>query len=425
MAGEILPGDKPDSNLLKDNPLSVQKRGIYSVAPEGTTKKLARIAVGRTAAVIGIVVLVAVIAISAMVLAPQLTTSPSQTTSSGGNTSTTGSGTTTSASGSQTSTSSSATQGQMALMATDPPVTASGVSKVVVQYNGLAVHEEGSASASGWVNLNSSGSIDLTSTVNVSQTIAVAKLGAGSYDMVRLNITSATVTYRSQNYTAIVRTSELTIHMTGNVQVNSSVSSAVLVDVRTFVVNSANSTSPQFYLSASAVATDVPPSDVTSASLQVGSRLDLAGMPWFTEFEDQTSAKLVISSATLTSNSLSFSVLNSGNTVANIKTVIITPVRAGTKANGSLPSSLTGSAIFTVGSSGSLQSAGSLSLQSILAVAGLNMTSSASTTLGFSGAISLNLGLNAGLGTSIASGQQYLVTVVGDNAFASTTVVAG
>lgn len=389
------------------------------------TKKLARKAVGRTAAVIGVVVLVAVIAVAAMVLAPQLTTS-SQTTTSSGNTSTTGSGTTTSTSGgSQTSTSSSSTQGQMALMATDPPVTASGVTRIVVQYNGLAVHEEGSGSSSGWVSLNTSGSLDLTSTVNISQTIAVAKLGAGSYDMVRLNITSAIVTYHSQNYTATVRTGELTIHMTGNVQVNSSASSAALVDLRTFVMNSANSTSPQFYLSASAVATGVPSSDVTSASLQVGSRLDLTGRPWFTKFEDQTSAKLAISSATLTSNSLSLGIMNSGNTTANIKTVIITPVRAGTRANASLPSSFTGSAIFTVGSSGSLQSAGSLSLQSILAVAGLNMTSSASTTLSFSGVISLNLGLNVGLGTGIVSGQQYLVTVVGDNAFASTTVVAG
>lgn len=368
--------------------------------------------------------LVAAFALSAAALAPQLTPS-TQSTSSGGSTSTTGSVTGTSTgSSSSTSAYGGGTQGQMAIMATDPPVTASGVTSVVVQYNGLAVHEEGSASTSGWVSLNSSGSLDLTGIVNVSKTIAVAKIAAGSYDMVRLNITSAIVTYHGQNYTATVQTGKLSVHMTGSVQVNSTASSAALVDVRTFVENS-NSTNPQFFLSASAVATNVPKSDVTTASLEVGAKVDLTGRPWFTQFEDQTSTKLTISGCTLTSGSLSLTLTNSGGAAANIKTVIVTPITAGVRANGSLPSSLTGSAVFTVDSSGSLTSSGSLSLQSILDVAGLNMTSSASSTLSFNGTIKLGLGLNLGLGAGIVSGQQYLVTVVGDNAFASTTVVAG
>lgn len=380
---------------------------------------MARKAVGRTAALTITIVLLAAIALTAA-LAPQLTPS-TPTTTSGGNTSATGTST---GSNSQTSSYSGATQGQMAVMATDPPVTASGVTSVVVQYNDLAVHEEGSSSTSGWVSLNSSGSLDLTGIVNVSKTIATTKLAAGSYDMIRLNITSAIVTYHGQNYTATVRTGKLTVHMTGSVQVNSTASSAALIDVRTFVENS-NSTNPQFFLSASAVATNVPRSDVTTASLQVGSKFDLTGRPWFTQFEDQTSAKVAISSCTLTSGSLSLTLTNSGGAAANIKTVIVTPIKAGVRANGSLPSSLAGSAVFTVDSSGSLTSSGSLSLQSILGVAGLNMSSSASSTLSFSGTIKLGLGLNLGLGAGIVSGQQYLVTVVGDNSFASTTVVAG
>lgn len=373
---------------------------------------MGRIAVGRTAAVIGIVVLVAVIAFSVMVLTPQLT---SQGTS--GSDSTTSSG-----SSSQTS---SATGGQLALMAVDPPITASGVTKVLAAYNGLAVHEEGSSNASGWVNLNATGSLDLTGAVNVSKTIAVTKIGAGTYNMVRFNITSATVTYQGRDYPCTVRSGTLTIHMRGNIQVNSSASSAALIDLRTFVINSANATVPQFYLSASAVASSVPPSDVTSANMQVGASLDLNGRAWFGKFESETSTKLTILSATLTSNTLSLTLKKSGNGTANVRTVIVTPVRAGTKANASLPSSFSSSAVFTVNGSGSLQSSGPLNLQSLLGIAGLNITSSSSTTLSFDGTIGLNLGLSLGQSTGVVSGQQYLISVVGDSTFASTIVVAG
>ncbi|MDG7015757.1 MAG: DUF4382 domain-containing protein, partial [Nitrososphaerota archaeon] len=294
----------------------------------------------------GIVLLVAVFAIAAVALAPQLASPPTQTTP--------GTNTSTSSGGSQTSTSSSGsgTQGQMAVMATDPPETASGVQRAVVRYNDVAVHNEGSSSNnSGWTNFNTTGSIDLTASVNISKTIAVAKINAGNYNMIRLNITSATVTYQGQNYTATVRTGELTIHMRGNVQVNSSASSAALVDIRTFVVNSGNTTRPEFYVSASAVATAVPATDVTSATLQVGAKLDLSGRAWFRTFEDETSVKLVISQATLSANSLSLTLTNEGNASANIKTVIVTPVRASASANASLPPSFAGSAVFTTNGS--------------------------------------------------------------------------
>ena len=69
------------------------------------------------------------------------------------------------------------------MLATDPPVAASGVSKVYLEYSGEDVHTAGSAAASGWVGLNSPGTIELTSLVNATQTIASTKIKSGSCDM--------------------------------------------------------------------------------------------------------------------------------------------------------------------------------------------------------------------------------------------------
>ncbi|MDG6901661.1 MAG: DUF4382 domain-containing protein [Nitrososphaerota archaeon] len=385
------------------------------------------------AAITGVIVLVVLIAVSVWAFAPQLL-SPQQSTGGNGgsgNTSTNTSQPPTS--GGTTTSGGAASTGQMALMATDPPMTASGVSRTVVHYNNLAVHQESSGSASGsssassssgWTRFNVTGSLDLMAVVNVSKTIAVADIDAGTYNMVRFNITSASVIYNGQNYTATVRTGELTIHTTGNIQVNSSESTAALIDLRTFVVNSGNSSNPQFYISASAVATEVPAQATTSADMQVGATADLNGAAWFQSFEEQTSAKLIITGISLSSNSLSLTVSNTGGSKANVKTVIVTPVKMGVKANASLPSSLAGSAVFTAQGT-SLQSSSSLSLESLLGVAGLNVTANSSSTLSFSGAIGLNLGLGLGQSSGIVSGQEYLVTVLGDSTFASTTVVAG
>jgi hypothetical protein len=158
--------------------------------------------------------------------------------------------------------------------------------------------------------------------------------------------------------------------------------------------------------------------------MQVGASLDLNGKVWFGKFESATQAKLVITGATLTANSFSMTLKNSGNGAANVRTVIVTPVKTGTQANASLPSSLSTSAVFTVSSSGSLQSSGPLNLQTLLGIAGLDMTAGSSTTVSFSGAIGLSLGLGLIQGTGVISGQQYLITLVGDGTFASTTVVA-
>jgi len=336
-----------------------------------------------------------------------------------------GSGT---ASTSASATSSTTTQkwstGDFAMMATDPPVVASGVTAASVTYSSMAVHISGSGSAGGWVQLNGTGSINLMSSANVSQTIAAAKIQSGTYDMVRMGIQSASVTYHNQVYVAAVASSNITARLQSDVQVSSGQSSAALVDLRTFVINSANSSTPQFVFSACARATVVPPGQTSSSSLQVGAQTRLQGS-WWVGFKDQTSTNISISAATLSSGSLSLQMKNTGNDTADIQTIIVTPVQSGSaKASASLPTSFSGSAIFTVNSAGSLQA--SNSLQGAVLLGGNNSTLAAgsSTTLNYSGSISLGFGL-AGIQLSgVVPGQQYLVTVMGANTFGSVVVTA-
>jgi len=332
----------------------------------------------------------------------------------------TGTETTTAATSSQQGSSS----GDFAMMATDPPVVASGVTAATATYSSLAVHTAGDSNATGWIELNGTGTINLMSSENVSQTIAAAKIQSGTYDMVRMGIQSASVTYNNQAYAAAVASSNITSKLQSDVQVTSSASSAAVVDLRTFVINTANSSNPQFVFTACAKATTVPPSQVASASLQVGAQTQLQGS-WWIGFEDQTSTNVTISAATLSSGSLSLQLKNAGNATANIQTIVITPVSSGsTTATLSLPASMSGSAIFTVNSAGSLQASNSLQGAVLLSGDSSQIAAGSSTTLSYSGSISLGFGVVGIQLTGVISGQQYLVTVMGANTFGSAVVTA-
>lgn len=394
------------------------------------------------AGIVGIlaIAIIAVAGFQVMQQPAQSSSALESSTTTGIGTSTTGSitGATTSAASSTASSNASGTvttttqrqgsTGDFVMMATDPPVVASGVTAATVTYNSLAVHTAGSGNASGWVQLNGTGSINLMSSASLSQTIAAAKLQSGTYDMVRLGIKSASVTYNNQVYAAAVASSNITSKLRSDVQVSSSQNSAAIVDLRTFVINTASSSNPQFVFSACARATTVPPDQVASASLQVGARTQLQGS-WWVGFEDQTSTKISVSAVALTSGSLGLQLKNTGNDTANIQTIVITPVSsasatASATAALSLPASLSGSAIFTVNSAGSLQASNSLQGAVLLTGNSSQLAAGSSTTLNYSGSISLGFGIVGIQLTGVVSGQQYLVTVMGANTYGSVVVTA-
>jgi hypothetical protein len=314
-------------------------------------------------------------------------------------------------------------QGTFSLLATDPPVTASGVGKIYLHYSGEDLHTAAAAAASGWVGLNSSGTIELTSLVNTSQTIASGKIKTGAYDMARLDVTSATVLYEGQNYTASLPNGQVNAKMNTQAQVNSSAPGAAVIDLHTVVMNAGNATEPQFLLSASAMATVVPSVDV-SPSVTIGAKADFHTEPWWNQFIIHSTASLQITSANLTSNSLSLAVKNSGggaNTTLRLVTITPSNVVSGAAI---LPPTLTGSATLLINQDGTLSSSAQASLQSLVQGPGLDLAAGSSATLTYKGTI--QLGKNGLLTISgVLPGQQYLLTVVSTDSAASLLVTAG
>src|SRR4029077_5723566 len=176
---------------------------------------------------------------------------------------------------------------------------------------------------------------------------------SGGYDMARLDVTSATVFYNGQNYTASVPSGELTASMSSRLQVNSSAASAAVIDLHTVIVNAGNTTQPHFLFSASAKAVVVPSGDVSS-SVAIGAKADFHAQSWWNQFIVHSTASLQITSANMTSSSLNLVVSNNGGASTTLHLVMITPVSIFAGGGPVLPPALTGSATFMVNQDGTL-----------------------------------------------------------------------
>lgn len=312
--------------------------------------------------------------------------------------------------------------GQLTVMGTDPPASASGVTDSKAHYSSVSAHRAGSDMSSGWVQVSGSGSIDLTATSGTAQTMATDKVAAGTYDAFRFNVDSVQVTYQGQEYMATVASTTLTAQSQSKVLVNSSSSAAAVVDMRTFIINVGNSSKPQFVFSATAEATGVPSSTLLSISLQIGASVDLSAQAWWNSFVAKTSSDLTFT-ATLSTTSFDLKAQNSGSADAEIQEVIVTPMSVSASGSATLPSSLTGSAVFTTDGSASMQSTTSLQSAALLN-SGTTVSAGSSASLSYTGAISMNFGSGSVQVSGVVPGQSYTVTVIGANTYASEVVVA-
>jgi hypothetical protein len=315
------------------------------------------------------------------------------------------------------------------------------VTRVYISYANLAVHASGVASSSGWTTIQTSGSVELLGTVNFSKTISSVKIEAGTYDQIRFNVTSADVTYYDQNYTAFVQTTALTMPITGGVGVTATTPCAAIIDFSPTVINTGTQSTPEFIIASVASAYPVPASAVTVQQEQMGSVMNLNTMSWWQAIASQTTAHLSIDSASLNSTYLNLKVTNTGGGSTVLHLVTITPVLNATAAGsqGVLPTALGQAAIFVVLGNGTLvqvqvfmnsmmgsTSASTISA-SLFSQIGLKLPPGATASLthprgtillGFTGvAIETPVGI-------ILKGHQYLVTVIGEQASASTIVTA-
>src|SRR5712692_5417766 len=340
-------------------------------------------------------------------------------------------------------TTSSGAPGTLSVLLTDPPHVPLGVTKVYIAYSNLAVHVSEAGNKSGWTLLKSGGSIELLGTVDVSLTISSVKIARGEYNLLRFNISSAQVTYDGKNYTAFVPTSELTVPIVGGIEVNASKPSATIINIQPTVYNIGSASNPEFIIRHWARAFPVPYSQVTAEEEHEGARLSLIGKAWWTNVQERYTSNAQITSATLTPTSLSLTVKDTGNQSTKLRLVVVAPLLSPLigAEHDRPPAVLSGSAIFIVLPNETLvpiqkyiltarqQGAEVGDIVTALASGGYNLTVGASGTLGYKGTITLgfNLAIVQPLqtGQSIVPGQQYLVSVIGDEALASQVVVAG
>ena len=340
-------------------------------------------------------------------------------------------------------TTSSKAPGTLSVLLTDPPHVPLGVTKVYIAYSNLAVHVSEAGNQSGWTLLKSGGSIELLSTVDVSQTISSVKIAAGEYNLLRFNISSAQVTYNGKNYTAFVPRSALIVPIVGGIEVNASKPSATIINIQPTVYNIGSASNPEFMIRHWAKAFPVPSSQVTEEEEHEGHRLSLIGKAWWTDVLERYTSNALITSATLTPTSLSLTVKDTGSQSTKLRLVVVSPLATPLigAEHDRPPAVLFGSAIFIVLPNATLlpiqkyilaahqQGVGAEDVVTALASGGYNLTAGASATLSYKGTITLGFNLHIVQplqgGQSIVPGQQYLVSVLGDEALASQVVVAG
>ena len=264
--------------------------------------------------------IIAIALIGAVVFTPGIVNGSTTTSSStSGVISTPGSTSSVSTSSQSVSSSSSSQEnygtggsGTLAVMMTDPPTVPDGVTNVYINYSDVEVHFSNAANQTGWTDLNSNGSIDLMSVVNESQTIASTNITSGRFNGLRFNVTSAVVTFNGENYTADLVYQEHTLYVwiPGGIVVTNGQTSGAMIDLSPTVLLLGNTTDPTFAFIPAATGYTLPANSIPNhpyVGYRSGWGNGNGGQPpiwWMTRFQ--------LSSASLTPNSLSVTVDNTG-----------------------------------------------------------------------------------------------------------------
>ncbi|MDE1845939.1 MAG: hypothetical protein KGH53_01500 [Candidatus Micrarchaeota archaeon] len=164
-------------------------------------------------------------------------------------------------------------QSQLAIQLTDPPQVPAGTQALIITYSGVQVHAP-SVTGSGWLSGSGSGSLDLLSLVNLTQTIASANVPANvSVDMVRFNVTSAVIKINNTISNVTLSAKMLTAKVYGSKSVNGSTSS-VVIQLSPTVATIFTNTSTVFVMVPSLKAVVVPRANSTSLRVGVNVKLD-------------------------------------------------------------------------------------------------------------------------------------------------------
>ncbi len=328
-----------------------------------------------------------------------------------------------------------AQSGGLALLMTDPPTVPSGVSAVYLSYADLGVHVAGLGNQTGWRVLNTAGRIDLLSVVNYTQTVALANTSAGDYNAIAFNVTSAVVTFQSQNFTAdfTSKTHLIFLPIDGGLTVVSGKTAAALIDFTPTVLLVGNQSNPQFAFVPAAKAYKVPTQSVGTLHLTVGDKDDIHAATWWIQILH--GSKFQITQLTLTPSKLSIRIVNSGNSTLFLRLADLSApvsVAGGTTEVPNSASMLSISEVFAIEENTTLSPViqiGSGAADAVIDTGGYVIPIGASVTFDFTGNISLGIAqsstaLHPHPALQIVPGRPYLLTLIGNGIVAEARVTA-
>lgn len=210
----------------------------------------------------------------------------------------------------------------LSLQLTDPPEVPNGTQSLVIDYSSLNAHVVEANGTGTWVAASGSGSVNLLALVNLSQIIGNANIPKGStVDMVRFNITKASITIENTTYNVTVANNQVTARISNAQRVNSSMSA--LIDISPAIATIYTSNSTIFVLVPSLRAVIMPSRNVsasaigTRAAINSTERVEL----------DISKPNITLSNVALSEannvTSLSITIANNGNSNVSIKHVLL------------------------------------------------------------------------------------------------------
>jgi hypothetical protein len=258
----------------------------------------------------------------------------------------------------------------------------------------------------------------------------------GNFNALSFNVTVATVTYQSQNYTADLASKNhvFFLPISGGVTVSSEKTSAAVIDFTPMVLLVGNQSDPEFAFVPSAKAYTVPAQSVSTLHLAVGGKDDIHAASWWIQI--LRGSKFEVTQITLTSSRFSISINNQGNEslffrLADVSSVPSGP--AGATSVSSVASMLSISEVFAIERNGTLTPVtelGNGAADAVIDTGGYVIPAGASVTLTYVGNISLGIAQNTTPLHSrlpvqvIVPGRTYVLTLIGNGAEAQAKVIA-
>ncbi len=221
--------------------------------------------------------------------------------------------------------------GEFLVQLTDPPIVPSGTQALIVNYDRVALHEYGASNATGFVNFNLSGTVNLLNLTNVTQTIGMIKTTTNqTFDAVRLYISSAEIEIDNVTYNVTLPAGYVSARISS--QLNST-SGGLLIDVNTVVAQIyTNSSTSVFVMVPSLSAVVIGRSEISAPQLTAGYRSSLRPSIASRLRAAESALSIVNASASTGGDGvthISITIKNSGNSTVTLKHVILSGMMLG------------------------------------------------------------------------------------------------